>query len=168
MRTLCCPALSPCSGSRRLAGGVRMSSSLDAEDSIRSLRRDALARSFGKPFGIRSSHTAAVRLSANERIIRDMYHISGNRQVLWHRCRRPRSGERRPEQQPPPTSRTVSQVANGRRPPAAPARTRDLQFRGRRSARRRRIPRRQKKFAGSNLVLSPANDNGYFRTRPSS
>ena len=35
---------------------------------MRSFRRETLARSFGKPFGIRSFQTAAVRLSAKERI----------------------------------------------------------------------------------------------------
>jgi hypothetical protein len=62
------PSRSPASASRRLAGGCQRSSSPDASASIRSLRRDALPRSLGKPLGIRSAQTAAVRLSAKDRI----------------------------------------------------------------------------------------------------
>jgi hypothetical protein len=40
-----------------------------AAASARSLRRDTLARSLGKPFGIRSAQIAAVRLLAKDRII---------------------------------------------------------------------------------------------------
>ena len=80
----CWPARLPDSASRRLAGGVRNSSKRVAAASMRSLRREAFARSAGKPFGILSSHTAAVRLSANDLIIRDTYHVSAVRQEWWY------------------------------------------------------------------------------------
>src|SRR5271166_566726 len=64
----CCPDRPPLKASRWLPGGLRRSSSRVAAASIRSLRRAAFARSLGKPFGIRSAQTAAVRLSPNDRI----------------------------------------------------------------------------------------------------
>ena len=54
--------------SSRLPGGWSRSSRPVAAANARSLRRDTLARSLGKPFGIRSAQIAAVRLSAKDRI----------------------------------------------------------------------------------------------------